>query len=91
MTETGDPVWGHGTDEDETDLSLVSRGTGDCIMAAREGETLLAVDEQTLLSGYRTLDTVKRLATKCYLVNADMRLVEVIYGQVFLGLRPGGG
>lgn len=49
----------------------------------------IPLDEQQVVAGYRAMDTVRKLATRCYLGTGDDRLVVAIYHQVFLGLRPG--
>ncbi len=48
-----------------------------------------ALEEQKLLSSYRSLDSVPYLATRRCLITGDDRLVTAIYNQIFLGVRPG--
>ncbi len=47
----------------------------------------LSLDERTLVSRYRELDNVERLAIRCFFNTGDLRLVRAIYDRVFLGLR----
>ncbi len=47
----------------------------------------LSLGEQALVSNYRTLASVPRLATRHYLLDGDSRLVRILYDRVFLGLR----
>jgi hypothetical protein len=45
----------------------------------------LSLGEQALVSSYRRLDSVPRLATRCFVTTGDLRLVRVIYDHFFLG------
>jgi len=60
----------------------------ECSEALQNDNDRLSSEEQLLISGYRAMDTLWRLAIRCFLATGDDRLVLAIYFQRFLGLRP---
>jgi len=60
----------------------------ECSEALQNEAEHLSPEEQILVSGYRAMDTLWRLAIRCFLATGDDRLVLAIYFQRFLGLRP---
>jgi hypothetical protein len=50
------------------------------------GSDDLSLGEQALVSNYRTLASVPRLATRRFVTAGDLRLVRVLYDHLFLGL-----
>ena len=47
------------------------------------------IHEQQLISAYRQLDAVSRLAIRAYLCPEDERLLAAVFHQAFLRLLPG--
>jgi hypothetical protein len=66
---------------------LIAQYKEDDLMALEKPRDAMSPDEQKLISDYRALDNLTKLAINLYLVRGDLTLVRAIYDYVFLGVR----